>query len=136
MYEMEDQKNVLLISDDEFISDEILLFLERKGFNTSFATSINNALIIIKNSSIDLIILDRNIIHQSSINVVKDIKSGSPNSKVMVISEINNNTKIIKDVFKTGVIDFLRKPIRFIDLELAIQRYENYSYFQSEKIAK
>ncbi|MGL5379857.1 response regulator transcription factor [Clostridium sp.] len=106
----------LLIVDDKSLTDnslEDIINWKDLGCDIVGVTfNGNEALNIIKENCIDLVITDINILGLDGLNLISEIKRLSIKSKVIVISN-NIEYKTVRDAMKNGAIDYLSRD--FID---------------------
>ncbi len=101
--------------------DEMQEFLQRKGFFVLSAHSASEGMLILQMKQIDILILDIRLPDANGLELLKDYKSRYPIMDVIVISGHGDMDSVI-EAMHLGVLDFLRKPLRQMDLLKAIER--------------
>ncbi len=101
---------ILIIDDEPGIRSVLTDILEDEDYNVLSAADGLEGMDIIKNDSVDLVILDVWLPHKGGIDVLKEIKSLYPDLSVIVISGHANIDMAVKAV-KNGAFDFLEKPL-------------------------
>ncbi|MEA5425764.1 MULTISPECIES: response regulator [Arcicella] len=108
-------KNVALIIDDE--KDTCLLlkhFLKRKGIYSYYALTLQEGIGKALEVKPNWLFLDNNLPDGFGIDRVKEIKSLSPNSKIIMISAMGNLFELASSV---GADSFIEKPLDFNKIE-------------------
>jgi len=105
------KKNILLIEDDKDISELISYNLKKENFNTITAYDGEEALNLIKDNIIDLIILDLMLPGVSGIDLLKYIKRNEKTKSILVIIETAKGEE--NDIvlgLELGADDYVTKP--------------------------
>jgi len=119
---MPDQQETLLIVDDEAAIRKLLGHkLSREGYQCKEADSAEKSLDILATSPIALAILDIKMPGKSGIELLPEIKSGYPDTAVIMATAINDINVAIQ-CMKKGAYDYLCKPFNLEEVSLAVQR--------------
>ncbi len=105
------KKNILLIEDDKDISELISYNLKKENFNVITAYDGEEALNLIKDNVIDLIILDLMLPSVSGIDLLKYIKRNEKTKSILVIIETAKGEE--NDIvlgLELGADDYVTKP--------------------------
>lgn len=111
--------NILIVDDEKIQRETLGRFLEKRNFNISLANGVVQAINIVKNSNIDLVISDYKMKDGAGIDVLKGIKEINPFIEVIIITAYGNMETAI-DVLKKGAYDYLIKPINLEELLILI----------------
>jgi len=112
---------VLVIDDEKSFTEEICEFLRKSGYRCFDAQTGREGMKILKNQEIDLLILDVMLPEMNGLDVLKEIKSAYPQLEVIIISGHGNMDTVIT-AMRLGALDYLRKPLRHSDVQIAIER--------------
>ncbi len=112
---------VLVIDDEQSFTEEMCEFLKKSGYFCMEAWSGPEGMKILKNQKIDLLILDVMLPGMNGLEVLKLVKSTYPQLEVIVISGHGNMDTVIS-AMRLGALDYLRKPLRHSDVQIAIER--------------
>ncbi len=112
---------ILIIDAERNSCEEMLEFLQKEGFIVLSALSAAEGTLILQKTPIDILILDICLPDANGLDLVKEYKSGYPKLDVIIISGFGNMDSVIQ-AMRLGTLDFLRKPLRQIDLRAAIER--------------
>jgi len=113
--------SVLILDDESNSTEEIFEFLQKEGYRVYSANSAKTGLAIVKREKIDVIILDLYLPDSNGLDLLGKVKTENPNIEVIMISGQGDVDSIIRSI-RLGVVDFLRKPLRQIDLNSALAR--------------
>jgi len=119
---MPDQRETLLIVDDEAAIRRVLCQkLSREGYQCEEADSAEQTLNTLATSPVALIILDIKMPGKSGIELLPEIKSGYPDTAVIMATAVNDINVAIQ-CLKQGADDYLCKPFNLEEVSLAVQR--------------
>jgi putative two-component system response regulator len=119
---MPDQQETLLIVDDEAAIRKLLCKkLSREGYQCEEADSAEQALNTLAPSPIALVILDIKMPGKSGIELLPEIKSGYPDTAVIMATAVTDINVAIQ-CLKQGADDYLCKPFNLEEVSLAVQR--------------
>jgi len=106
---LERKKNVLIVDDDADQVDLIRRGLIREGFDVAGATEPSTVKNIVQKKDYDIVLLDIIMRGYGGEQVLADIMTYSPRSKVILISGNAKGSEIVK-CMKMGAVDYLEKP--------------------------
>src|SRR3989338_9255900 len=103
-------KKIIIIEDDDFISRALKIKLEDKGINILIAKDGKTGLDIVKKEKPDLVLLDLILPKMSGYDVLVELKKDIVTKKIPVIILTNlNQNEVEKKVKDFGAIDCLVK---------------------------
>lgn len=120
--------NVLIIDDEKRFTEELAEYLHHLGYQPFEALSINEGLSLLGEHSIDLLIIDVCLPGANGLDLVKEIKTSHASLEIIVVSAYGDMDTAIR-AFRTGAIDFLRKPFHHVDMQIAIERTQIFMQF-------
>jgi len=115
------QLKVLVIDDEPNFTEEIEEFLQNQGYITFIANNVHKGRAVLKNQDIDLLILDVRLKNVSGLDILKEVKLMYPKLEVIIVSAHGDMDTVIT-ALRNGAIDYLKKPFRHSDIQIAIQR--------------
>ena len=117
------KKNILIVDDEKDICLTLSKILSSKGFSVNAANNSDAAINEIKNTAIDLILLDVWLegSKKNGLELLKIIRNYSPNTPVILISG-HANIDIAVKAIKDGAFYFIEKPFKSEKLFLIIDR--------------
>ena len=120
-FQLNSQLNVLVIDDEINFTEEIDEFLQNQGYKSFIANNVHKGRLILKNHDIDLLILDVRLKNVSGLDILKEVKQTYPKLEVIIVSAHGDMDTVIT-ALRNGAIDYLKKPFRHTDIQIAIQR--------------
>lgn len=120
-HQLNAQLKVLVIDDEINFTEEIEEFLQNHGYISFTANNVHKGRALLKNQDIDLLILDVRLKGISGLDILKEVKQNHPKVEVIIVSAHGDMDTVI-DALRNGAIDYLKKPFRHTDIQIAIQR--------------
>ncbi len=122
---MKNEISILVVDDEKRVIDEINEFLEGLKYRVFTASEPEEALTILKNKNIDIVILDIKLPGMSGLQVLKKIKYIKPSTEVIMISGHGDMATVI-EAMRLGATDYFQKPFRLVDIDNAITRTKRF----------
>ena len=116
---------VLIIDDEKSFTEELREFLNKIGYHCLEAHNGEEGFRILKEKQVDLLILDIMLPGMNGLDILKEIKVRYPGIEVIIISGHGNMDTVIS-AMRLGAMDYLRKPFRHTDIQVAIERTRKY----------
>lgn len=116
---------ILILDDEKQFTEELYEFFQNSGFDAYEANTEREALKILTSHKIDLLILDVRLPSVNGLDILKDVKVQFPAMEVIVVSAHGDMDTVIK-AMRLGAFDYLRKPFRHIDIQIAIERTQKF----------
>lgn len=120
---------VLIIDDEKSFTEELNEFLGKSGYDCLEANTGLEGLEILKNNEIDLLVLDVLLPGMSGLDILQEVKTKYPDIEVIVVSGHGNIDTVIK-AMRLGALDYLKKPFRHADIQIAIERTQKFLRLQ------
>ena len=120
-HQLNAQMKVLVIDDEINFTEEIEEFLLNQGYISFTANNAHKGRAILKSQDIDLLILDVRLKGISGLDILKEVKQSYPKLEVIIVSAHGDMETVIT-ALRNGAIDYLKKPFRHTDIQIAIQR--------------
>ncbi|MEI8114940.1 MAG: sigma-54 dependent transcriptional regulator [Bacteroidia bacterium] len=117
--------NILILDDEQQFTEELSGFFQDSDFESFEANTVEEGRKILEEHVVDLLILDVRLPGISGLDVLKEVKVLYPSMEVIVISAHGDMDTVIK-ALRLGAFDYLRKPFRFIDIRIALERTQKY----------
>ena len=127
--EKKDKIKILILDDEKQFTEELSGFFMDSDFESFEANTAADGRKILNNNEIDLLILDVRLPGVNGLDILKDVKIQYPCMEVIIISAHGDMDTVIK-AMRLGAFDYLRKPFRFIDIQIAIERTQKYLQMQ------
>ncbi len=126
LYRGDGMKNrILIIEDDNEISNMIADYLGKNGYETHIAKDGIRGIKYVIEKKPDLIILDIMLPYKSGDEILREVREFSDIPIIVVSAKVNVQFKV--DLFKIGVDDYVVKPFDLLELlariETNLRRY-------------
>ncbi|MFD2925611.1 response regulator [Halobacillus naozhouensis] len=117
---------VLIVEDDPMVADINKSYLRAiNGFECAgVAMNTNEAMNLIKNQDIELVLLDIFMPGKNGIDLLVDIRNEYKSLDAIVISAASDMQNI-KSALRLGAVDYLIKPFEFDRFRSALKKYKN-----------
>lgn len=116
------KKKILVIDDEEFIRKLMKRLLLQAGYVVSLASDGEEALGILKQSSIDLIILDMNMPRMSGLDFLRILRKERKIEIPVLMLSGSTDTEQRVQSYQLGAYDYIKKPEQ---TEVMLKRVEN-----------
>jgi len=127
--EKKDRIKILILDDEKQFTEELSGFFVDSDFESFEANTVAEGKKVLANFEIDLLILDVRLPGINGLDILKEVKIQYPSMEVIIISAHGDMDTVIKAI-RLGAFDYLRKPFRFIDIQIAIERTQKYLQVQ------
>lgn len=122
---------ILLLEDDQQLSDTIKQFLEYQGYEVFCAYDGMQADEIVYEKKIDLMLLDVKVPYQNGFDFLKTLRHGGVNTPAIFITSLNTVEDVTQG-FDVGCDDYIRKPFALKELLVRVEsllkrRYGTYN---------
>lgn len=117
---------ILIIEDDEMLSEALKTSLTRIGLECDVASKPADALEFVKNQSYSLIVSDCFLPQMPGVDLIVDIKKNNPtfSSHVILMSGIYTDKQFIKEsILKTQAVCFLKKPFELAEFIQEVKKH-------------
>jgi len=115
-----DRAKVLVVEDDPDIRKILELFLTEKAFRVKSAESAPQALEMLAEEPIDLILSDVRMPGMSGLDLLRHLKERDPEIQLVLMSAYSS-VKDAVEAIRLGAADYVEKPIDFRRLERVLQ---------------
>jgi len=126
---------VLIVDDEKDFVEMFSLRLETQGEKVSTAFSGKEALAVLEQKPIDVVILDIRMPGMDGIDTLKQIKKLYPNVEVILLTG-HGSTETAVEGMKLGAFDYLMKPADFEEIKLKLENARKRKDEQEERIRK
>jgi len=120
-----DKIKILILDDEKQFTEELSGFFQGSDYESFEANTEKEGRKILTSHEIDLLILDVRLPGVNGLDILKDVKIQYPRMEVIIISAHGDMDTVIK-AMRLGAFDYLRKPFRYIDIQIAIERTQKY----------
>lgn len=128
---MDNQLKILLLDDEQRITEKLKFHLEKSGFQVFCANTPHEGFAVIEKEEPELLILDVMLPGMNGLDILKRVKSEHPQIEVVMISGFGDMDMVIQ-AMRQGASDFIRKPFQIMDIQLAVERTNKFIALQSK----
>ncbi|QSZ41627.1 response regulator [Sulfurimonas aquatica] len=115
------QSTILIIDDSEFLQDHINSVLRIRNYNTISALTSKDGLDKISSTQTSIIILDMELPDIHGLDLLRRIKKNKKLSHIPIMILSGYQTpELVRDSFKAGSFDFIKKPFHIEELVLKV----------------
>jgi len=111
---------ILLVEDDQILSETLLELLEDEGYDLTLAQSANEALDATYSNEFELMLLDVNIPDQNGFELLQMLRSSGNTTPSIFLTSLNDIASLSRG-FEVGADDYIKKPFDFDELIIRIQ---------------
>jgi len=115
------KENILIVDDDINILELLQRHLQSWNFHTYKAVSVKEAVQILRDTRIDLLITDLKMPEIDGSELIKFVSEHYPKLPKLVVTGYPSVQDSLKAI-KSGVVDYLTKPFTKAELEAAVQK--------------
>src|SRR5262252_8305912 len=101
--------HALLVDDDPGSVHSLAELVEREGFSTATAGSLDQARAQIKSRLPDVVLIDLHLPDGSGMDLFRDVDSGSPTEVVLITGHASVDSAV--EALRLGASDYLTKPV-------------------------
>mgnify|MGYP001236544108 CR=1 FL=1 len=112
---------VLVIEDEAVLAKNILIYLERHGYEVHLAESAEEGLDLLDTVRPDALLLDFNLPGMNGLEALARIRAFDPGIHVLMITG-HGSVEMAVDAMKAGAFDFLTKPVALSKLRLLLDK--------------
>jgi DNA-binding NtrC family response regulator len=120
---------ILILDDEKQFTEELNGFFHDSEYESFEDNTATEGKKVLANHVIDLLILDVRLPGVNGLDILKEVKVQYPGMEVIIISAHGDMDTVIK-AMRLGAFDYLRKPFRYIDIQIAIERTQKYLQMQ------
>ena len=124
---------ILLLEDDEVLSETLMELLDAKEYLVSLAKDAKEVLNLTYETKFDLYLFDVNVPFISGFELLKSLRESGDKTPAIFITALSDIDSISKG-FEVGVDDYIKKPFNFDELFIRIKamlkrNYKSYEDF-------
>jgi len=112
---------VLVVDDEEFVSDPIVQILRHLSFQANSVTNGSDAIKALKEGSYTLLLTDIRMPHMDGLELIQRTRNEHPHVLTIAMTGYHEKYSYV-DVIEYGASDFITKPFQMPELEARIRR--------------
>lgn len=128
---MSHRGTVLIVDDEEYVRDSLASLLERRGFETLTAASVDQALEPGRLQGVDAVVTDLKMPGRDGLDLVKSV-AGDSAPPILVLTAYGTVSSAV-ECLRAGATDYLLKPTNADELVLTLDRCLQRSHRDRER---
>ena len=121
----EDKIKILILDDEKQFTEELSGFFNDSDYQSIEANTPAAGMKIMESERIDILILDVRLPGVNGLDILKEVNTRFPHIEVIIVSAHGDMDTVIK-AMRLGAFDYLRKPFRYLDIRIAIERTQKF----------
>lgn len=113
-------EKILVVDDEQSLREVLSIMLKRAGYAVTSATDGEEAVELLQKEIFDLVITDLRMPKVDGLEVLKAVKSTSPETVVLIITAFASADSAV-EAMKQGAYDYLTKPFQVDEVQLIIR---------------
>ncbi len=113
-------EKILVVDDEQSLRDVLSIMLKRAGYTVTMATDGEEAVELLNKEIFDLVITDLKMPKVDGMEVLKAVKSTSPETVVLIITAFASADSAV-EAMKQGAYDYLTKPFQVDEVQLIVR---------------
>ena len=126
-------EKILVVDDDEGVRQVLGQSLKESGYSVACVESGEKAVVSLRESPFDLVVLDMVLPRVDGLEILKEITTLRPETPVVMITGYASVETAIK-AMKMGAVDYVVKPFRMEEVELVVARALERSHLRRENV--
>ncbi|MCX6246962.1 MAG: response regulator [Bacteroidetes bacterium] len=126
-----DKLKILILDDEKQFTEELGDFFLNSAFESFQANTVEDGKQILKDREINILFLDLRLPGIDGLDVLKEVKQLYPQIEVIIVSAHADMDTVQKSI-QLGAFDYLRKPFRYIDIQIILERVTKYMQMQQK----
>ena len=115
MSKLINNKNIIIVDDDQIWLNQLSRALTRRGYNTFEANSVKNAKEILISEDIYYGVIDLRLDDGDGLEVILELQKINPKARSIILTGFGNIANAVSAI-KVGAIDYLSKPAGIDDI--------------------
>jgi DNA-binding NtrC family response regulator len=116
--------SLLIVEDEAILAEAMHDYLARRGYEPRVAGSGEDACAQMRESEVDLVILDYRLPGMDGVETLRELKKLAPTIAVIMLTA-HGTLRIAVDAMRAGAYDYLSKPVDLEELALVLDRAWN-----------
>jgi DNA-binding response OmpR family regulator len=115
------EKTILWVDDEIDLLSAHVIFLRERGYNVVEATNGDDAIELVRNERIDLVLLDEMMPGRDGLSTLEGIKDISPLLPVIMVTK-SEEEHLMDEAIGKKIDDYLTKPVNLSQIQSAIKK--------------
>jgi len=115
-------RHILVVDDESQIRELLAVYLTRQGFRVSTAASSEETMHLVKQSPVDLVVLDIGLADEDGLKLLSTIKAKYPDLRVVMLTGMGFVEELLQEANQNGADGYVSKVLPLDELLSAIER--------------
>lgn len=116
------KQHILVVDDEVQIRELLSVYLTKQGYKVSTASSSAETLSLIRQSPVDLVVLDIGLDGEDGLKVLATLKTELPDVRVIMLTGMGFVEDLLQEAHQKGADGYVSKVLPLDELLTAIQR--------------
>ena len=116
------KQHILVVDDEEQIRELLETYLRRRGYEVSSVESSADALGLLGQKQVDLVVLDIGLADEDGLKVLSKLKAHHPGTRVVMLTGMGFVEDLLEEAHRKGADGYVSKVLPLDELALAIER--------------
>jgi DNA-binding NtrC family response regulator len=125
------QGRVLIVDDDQSLCETMEAALRRAGFQASWKMSADEALAVLEQQDLDVVVTDLNMRGMNGLALCERIAANRPDVPVVVVTAFGSMETAVAAI-RAGAYDFINKPFEIEELKLTLEHAVQHRALRAE----
>lgn len=112
---------ILVVDDEPIVHQTLGGYLRQRGLTVEHALTRAEAIGLVRNSDFDIALIDIRLADTDGFALMDELRQTQPEMAAVLISAHGDMDAVIQ-ALRQGAVDFLRKPVRLLELDAAIEK--------------
>jgi CheY-like chemotaxis protein len=118
---MKNEINILVVDDEEIMRNLLDKMLSLEGYNILTAVDGQDALDVVANEKVDLVVTDMKMPRMDGFELLKNLRNNYPDIGVVIMTGFGD-TYTLKDALLLGADEYLSKPFKRLELLNVVEK--------------
>jgi two-component system response regulator PilR (NtrC family) len=112
---------ILVLDDERSIRDMLEVYLARQGHRVTCASTLADALILLRGKPFDLVLTDLRLGKESGLSLLEEVRQGHIRCEVIVMTAFSTVETAVQ-AMRAGAYDYVQKPFNLDELKILVDR--------------
>jgi len=115
-------QHLLVVDDEAQIRELLCVYLRKQGFQVSSTANSTETLRFLKETPVDLVVLDIGLADEDGLKLLADVKRQHPTLRVVMLTGMGFVEDLLQEAHQKGADGYVSKVLPLDELLMAIQR--------------
>jgi len=115
-------QHILVVDDEPQIRELLSVYLRKQGFQVSTTGTSQETMAFLKETSMDLVVLDIGLADEDGLRLLAEIKKSHPTLRVVMLTGMGFVEDLLQEAHQKGADGYVSKVLPLDELLMAIQR--------------